>query len=145
MNGLDEELGQEEKVLPMREEKQPKRKPFHYWTVDGVEHKLKLSTSMVTKLENKYKTNVMNLIISDGMPPLSVMLTVVQAAINPWEHGTSYGDVEKMFDTWLEKDGGDQQSFYQNVIIPLMAVSGFFTEKQAAEIMESLKENGSQI
>lgn len=83
--------------------------------------------------------------MNEGVPPLSVMLTIVQAALIPWEHGTSYKDVEKLFDLWLEQDGGDQQSFFKEVIVPLMAVSGFFTEKQTAEILESLEERASQI
>lgn len=54
-------------------------------------------------------------------------------------------NVKILFDLWLEQDGGDQQSFFKEVIVPLMAVSGFFTEKQTAEILESLEERASQI
>lgn len=149
MDGLDEMLqteDKEKKVVAMNQkEEPPKRKQFHFWSVAGVDHKLKLTTSMITKLEGKYKTNVINLVMNEGVPPLSVMLTIVQAALIPWEHGTSYKDVEKLFDVWLEQDGGDQQSFFKEVIVPLMAVSGFFTEKQTAEILESLEERASQI
>lgn len=53
-------------------------------------------------------------------------------------HGTSYNDVQKMFDAWIE-EGGDQQSFYAKVILPIMAVSGFFSQKQAGELMESVE------
>lgn len=140
--GLDKELGMEteETTISFEEAKgKPKRKPFHYWEVGGKTHKLKLTTSMITTLENKYKRNIMNLVMDDGIPPLSVMLAIVQAALNPWEHGTSYGDVQKMFDQWIE-DGGDQQSFYSKIIIPIMTVSGFFSEKQAQEVMEGIEE-----
>lgn len=149
MNGLDEELqlneqGTEVSDIEQKKKEKETRKAFHYWTVGGVEHKLKLNTSMITKLEGKYRTNVANLVITDGIPPLSVMLTIVQAAINPWEHGTSYSDVEKMFDAYLA-EGGDQQSFFKNVLIPVMAVSGFFTEKQSREIQEKLAEQETDI
>ena len=142
MEGLDEELqlGENSNIVPIdKEQKKTTRNPFHYWTVGGVEHKLKLNTAMITKLEGKYRTNIINLVTNDGVPPLSVMLTIVQAAINPWEHGTSYSDVEKMFDTYLV-EGGDQQSFMKDVILPLMAVSGFFTEKQSQELMEKMSD-----
>lgn len=145
MEGLDEELqlgeNKENNIVPIDKEKQKNnRKPFHYWTVNGVEHKLKLNTAMITKLEGKYRTNIVNLITTDGIPPLSIMLTIVQAAINPWEHGTSYSDVEKMFDTYLE-EGGDQQTFLKNVILPTLAVSGFFTEEQNRKMIDAMSDN----
>lgn len=142
--GFDRELNigtEEEKVMPFeKKEEKPKRRPFHYWEVRGKAHRLKLTTSAITMLERKYKRNVMNLLMDDGIPPLSIMLDVVQLALNTWEHGTSYNDVQKLFDAWIE-DGGDQQSFYAKVIIPVMAVSGFFSQKQAAELMESVEES----
>lgn len=139
--GLDKELlGVEEGNVVQFEKKEekPKRKPFHYWEVSGKAHRLKLTTGMITTLEGKYKKNIMNLVMDDGIPPLSVMLTITQAALDPWEHGTSYNDVQKMFDAWIE-EGGDQQSFYAKVILPIMAVSGFFSQKQAGELMESVE------
>ena len=113
-----------------------KRKPFHYWTVGGRDYRLKLKASTIGKLENKYKQNIMNMI--DDMPPLSVMLTIIQAAMEPWEHGMDYSDVQKLYDRWTE-EGGNQMELFSGVIIPTMAVSGFFTEKQAQAIMEELK------
>lgn len=141
MAGLDEELeiNVTEDTARFGEKEKPIRKQFHYWQVSGKEYKMKLTTSMITKLESKYKMNIMNLVMVDGIPPLSVMLTITQAAINPWEHGISYDNVEKMFDKWLE-DGGDQQSFFGKIILPTMAVSGFFTKKQTQELTENISE-----
>ena len=64
----------------------------------------------------------------DDMPPLSVMLTIIQAAMEPWEHGMDYSDVQKLYDRWTE-EGGNQMNCFPGVIIPTMAVSGFFTEE----------------
>jgi hypothetical protein len=138
--GLDEEM-QEDKVVSMedgREAVKAKRKPFHYWEVGGKEYKLKLTTQMIGKLETKYRTNILTLVSDNGIPPLSVMLTVIQAAISPWEHGVSFQDVQKIYDQWLE-GGGNQMELFSNIIMPTMAVSGFFTQKQAESMMESLK------
>lgn len=143
LGGIDEEMEirdeeQENKVASL-EEKKPKRRPFHYWKVGEREYKLKLTTSMIEKLENKYKRNIMNLVTEDGMPPLSVMLTVTQAAMSPWEHGVDYSTIKKVYDRWTE-NGGNQMAFYTGIVMPTLAVSGFFTEKQAESMLESMKD-----
>ena len=138
LQGLETGNTDEKKVVTM-EEATTKRRPFAYWNVNGEEHKAKLTTGMIEKLENKYKTSVMNLITADGIPPLSVMLTVIQAAITPWEHGTTIERIEKMYDAWVENDGGNQMDLYTDVIMPICAVSGFFTATQAESIMASIK------
>lgn len=137
LGGLDEI---EEKNEDMEEvtKESPKRKPFHYWNVGGRDYRLKLNTSMIEKLENKYRANILNVVSVDGIPPLSVMLTIIQAAMTPWEHGISYADVKNLYEKWCN-DGGNQMSLYTEILMPTMAVSGFFTEKQAMSILESMK------
>ena len=123
----------EEKVVNMEEKK---RSPFHYWTVGGREYRLKLKATTINKLENKYRQNLMNMI--DEIPPLSVMLTIIQAAMEPWEHGLSYPKVQNLYDSWTE-EGGNQMDLFAKVIIPTMAVSGFFTPEQADLIVEEIQ------
>lgn len=123
----------EEKVVNMEEKK---RSPFHYWTVGGREYRLKLKATTINKLENKYRQNLMNMI--DEIPPLSVMLTIIQAAMEPWEHGLSYPKVQNLYDSWTE-EGGNQMDLFTKVIIPTMAVSGFFTPEQADLIVEEIR------
>lgn len=123
----------EEKVVNMEEKK---RSPFHYWTVGGREYRLKLKAATINKLENKYRQNLMNMI--DEIPPLSVMLTIIQAAMEPWEHGLSYPKVQSLYDSWTE-EGGNQMDLFTKVIIPTMAVSGFFTPEQADLIVEEIQ------
>lgn len=136
--GLDEELGNaESKVTPIEEAK-PKRRPFHYWTVKGQEHKMKLTTQMIGMLEKKYRANVLSLISGEGLPPLSVMLTIIQAAMSPWEHNMDSTTVLKLYESWCD-EGGNQIDLLSKVIMPTLVVSGFFTEKQGNSIMEDLK------
>ena len=128
MGGLDEEVKdqkEETKIVDLDEEKK-KRKPFHYWTVGGRDYRLKLKASNIEKLENKYKCNVMHLV--DDMPALSVMLTIIQAAMLPWEHGVKYDDILNLFDKYVE-EGGSQIDLYKNVVIPTLAVSGFLRRR----------------
>lgn len=140
--GIDEEIGVEEKEKSDKitniEEKKPKRRPFYYWEVGERKLSLKLNTRMIETLENKYKMNVMNLVAGGDIPPLSVMLTVVQAAATPWTHKLKYEDVRKMYDKWTE-DGGDQITFYSQIIMPTMVVSGFFPQDQADDLMKNLE------
>lgn len=111
-------------------------KPFWYWTVKGRDYRLKLKASTIGKLENKYRQNIMNLV--EDMPSLSVMLTIIQAAMEPWEHGIDYPDIQKIYDSWTE-EGGNQVDLFKKVVIPTLVVSGFFPEKQAQSIMEELE------
>ena len=126
-NGIDEEP----KVTPMR-------RPFHYWKVGDTEYKLKLTTSMIAKIEDKYRRNIIDLVSVEGLPQLSVMLTIIQGAISPWQHGIGYSDVQNLFDKWVD-EGGSQMDLYAKVVMPTLAVSGFFTPKMAAEMLSELE------
>lgn len=132
LGGLDEVKETEEKVV----EFEKKRKPFHYWTVAGRDYKLKLQAGSIERVENKYHQNIINMI--DEIPPLSVMLTIIQAAMENWEHNMSYTKIKKLYDTWTE-EGGDQFSLYTKIIIPTLVVSGFFSAEQVEDIEEEMK------
>lgn len=140
LGGIDEELEQEakaeENVVSMEDAK--KRRPFHYWEVSGQSLKLKLTTQMIEQLEKKYRCNMLTLITEGDIPPLSTMLTLLQAAMVPWQHGLTYEKVTKLYDTWFE-NGGNQMELFTNVVMPTLAVSGFFTEKQAEAMLNSMK------
>lgn len=138
--GLDRELGmaKSEPAIAVVEGNKPARRMFYDWEVGGNVYKMKLNTSMICVLENKFKRNLLSVITDDGIPPLQIMLTVAQAAISPWNHKVDYSDVQKLFDKYVS-EGGNQMDFYTNVIMQTMAVSGFFTEAQAKEITEKMK------
>ena len=140
LDGIDEVLEKEEQEeADSFKENKKKKRMFHYWDVAGTQHKLKLNTAMISALENKYKTNLMNLITSDDIPPLTVMLTIIQGAMSPWEHKIEYKKVQKIYDKWTE-EGGNQVDLYSKVLMPTIAVSGFFTESQSEAMIESLME-----
>lgn len=136
--GLDGEIVEETKEDDMKGKERTRKRPYHIWEVKGQEHKLKLSTKMIGALEKKYKTNILNLVSEDGLPPLSVMLTIIQAAINTWEHGMDYDKVRGLYDMWCE-EGGNQIDLLAKVIMPTLVVSGFFTEAQGEAIMTELE------
>lgn len=139
MGGLDEMMEapvEEEKVVNIEEQKQ-KRRPFHYWKVGEKEYQLKLTSKWIEQVESKYGKSVFSLALDDDLPPLSVMLTIIQAAMGPWEHGITYVKLQGIYDKWVEQ-GGNQMDLFTKVVIPTLSVSGFFTEKQAETIMEKM-------
>lgn len=145
MGGIDEEveIGEpkdDTKVVSFEEAK-PKRRPFAYWKIRDRVIQLKLKASFIERVEAKYgNTNIIDLVFaSDGLPALGVMLTVIQAAAMPWNHGLSYTDVQNLYDIWCE-DGGNQTELFKDIVMPLMAVSGFFSPKQTEEILARLEE-----
>ena len=140
--GMDEENEGEKKVETVEELKN-RRKAFAYWTVGGEDYKLKLTTQQICKLEEKFRCNLVTLIMqSGGLPQLGIMLTVIQAAMTPWKHGVKYKDVQALYDQYAD-EGGTQMDLMVDVIMEIMLVSGFFTENQRESVMdkrEDLKE-----
>lgn len=139
--GFDDEMKDErqsadaDNVVNLEEKK--KRKPFAYWTVGGRDYKLKLNTSTIVKLEEKFKRNLLDLL--NGVPPLAVMLTITQAAMKEWEHGIKYADVQRLFDQYCD-EGGTQLTFMTDVLMEIYKVSGFFSESQSEAMDEKIQE-----
>ena len=145
LEGLDEELKEQqaEKTETIEEAKK-KRAPYHIWTVGDKEYKLKLTAQAIKKLENKYKANIMNLIVTDGLPPLTIMLTVIQAALIKFHHGLGYDEVEEIYETYQD-EGGNMTELLSDVVMPLMAVSGFFTDEMAKSMTKMIKDSETSL
>lgn len=111
-----------------------KRKPFQIWEVDGEEYRLKLKTATIIKLEEKYKTSLINLIqVGENLPPLNIMLDITHSAMKDWNNSIKLADVYGIFDKYCE-EGGSQLDFYQEVYIGIFTASGFFTNSIAKEM-----------
>lgn len=145
--GFDEELGMEATsttpVIDITKEV-PKKQPFAVWSVGGTDYKLKLRASEICKLEQKFKVNLLLLITEDGLPPVATMLTMIQAAMVAYHHGMTYTAVQNVYDKYVD-EGGDQTKLMTDVIMPLMSVSGFFTQTQAKVLEEELKNMDSVL
>ena len=128
--GMDEENEVEKKVETVEDLKN-RRKAFAYWTVGGEDY-----TQQICKLEEKFRCNLVTLIMqSGGLPQLGIMLTVIQAAMTPWKHGVKYKDVQALYDQYAD-EGGTQMDLMVDVIMEIMLVSGFFTENQRESVMD---------
>ena len=148
MFGLDEaeEVKSAENEVPDQDDGnvlKPKRRVFAYWKVGKEEHKLKLKAKSIVRLEEKFRNNLLNVLTGAGMPPLGTMLTVIQGAGQEWNHKMDFKMVQSLYDAYTE-EGGTQLTLYMDVIMPLLEVSGFFTENQSEDLkdkMEDVKES----
>lgn len=137
--GLDNELEfgvKEENERVVTKLETPKKRPWYPWEVNGQEYRLVLTTQVICTLEDKFRKNLL-LVVSE-LPPLGVMLTIIQGAATKYEHGISYKTVQDLYDAYL-RDGGNQTKLFTDVIMGIMSVSGFFTKEQQ-EDMETKKE-----
>lgn len=114
-----------------------KRLPWATWTVGDVEYKLKLTTTAIVKLEEEFKTNLLNLM--GGMPPLRVMLKITHGAMQKFHHGMKEKDVSDLFDKYCD-EGGSQTAFMTDVLLPIYQASGFFTEGMEEVMNDKLEE-----
>ncbi len=109
------------------------KKPFAIWEVNGTEYKLKLKTATVGQLEEKLGRSLIAVFGTDGMPPLSVMLTIVHGAMKDWNSNIKRSDVDDLFDQYLD-EGGSQLEFFATIFMDIYKVSGFFTMKQIQDM-----------
>jgi hypothetical protein len=119
----------------------PERKPFQSWTVGGETYRLKLRTPDIAELEQKYKTNLMNVMGTSkgGMPALTVMLDVAHAATRKYHHSIKRADVNDIFDRYID-EGGSQLEFYTNIYMGIFAASGFFSASLENQMEGALEE-----
>ncbi|MCX0353278.1 DUF6096 family protein [Clostridium perfringens] len=111
------------------------RKQFATWEVAGDEYNLKLKTSTLCKLEEKLGTSVLNIIGNEGIPPLTVILTITHYAMKDYNSNIKFTDVQNLFDKYIE-EGGSQLEFFSKVVMDIFKVSGFFSEAQAEKMEE---------
>ena len=127
--GLSEEMRDEK-----AEVKKIVRKPYVPWVVGGTEYRLKLTAKAIVKLENKYGQNLLSVISpEEGLPPVGVLLTVIQASMEKFEHNASFGVVTDIYDSYVD-NGGDMTKLMEEVIMELLENAGFFTEEISKEM-----------
>ena len=135
----------EEEILEEKDKKvAPFRQPWAVWTVGDEEYKLKLTTSAVVELEKKLKGNLLNVFDLGSVPPLNIMLGIIQAGMKKYNHGITMTKMYELFDEYVE-DGGSQMSLMMNVLMPLYQVSGFFSEKMSKKMNSGLEEAKEEL
>lgn len=121
------------------------RKAFATWEVKENTYRMKLTTAAICHLEEKFKTNIMNLIGDEkSIPSLSNMLYVTHAAMKDYHHGIKLDDVKALYDSYIN-EGGSLVSFFIDVFMPIYQVSGFFTESLAGKMDEQRSKAKKEI
>ena len=141
LSGFDEVKESEEEKTEDIKEKKAVRKPYSIWEIGKVRQlHLKLTTSAICKLEDKYRRNLLQVITSDDIPPLAIMLTIIQAAARKSHHKiVDFKKVQNLYDEYVE-NGGSRIKLLSSVIMPILSVSGFFTQNQMEEIQEKMED-----
>jgi len=112
---------------------------FAIWDVGGTAYRMKLRTGAIKELESRYKTSLMKLIdTGETMPPLSVMLDIIHAAMQDYNHGIKMKDVEALFDKYVD-EGGSQTDFFVGPYMDVFTVSGFFSKSLTEDMQETLE------
>lgn len=96
------------------------------------EYKLRLSIKAIVDLEKKIGTNPL-MIFGDGdtIPTITVMVNVLHAALQQYNHGITLNDAYSIFETWLQ-DGNTAVDFLPT-IIEVYKVSGIIKMEEEAE------------
>ena len=116
------------------------KKLFEIWEVNGEEYKLKLKTSSIIALEEKFNTSLMSLLeVNGNITPLNIMLQITHYAMKDYNHSIKLNDVYDLFDKYCE-EGGSQLDFYQKVYMGIFQVSGFFTPSMTMEMQKGMEE-----
>jgi hypothetical protein len=95
-------------------------------------YKLRLNTRSIVALEKQLGCNPLA-IFGDGetIPTVTVMVTVLHASLQVYQHNISMNDAYDIFDAWLE-DGHASVDFV-HVILDLYKVSGIVPKEVQAE------------
>lgn len=146
--GLDEELEQgvdepKNDVFDITA-RRAKRPPFITWDTGAEQYKLKLTASAIAKVEQRFKKNLLAVVTDDGIPPVTTMLTIIQAAMLQYHHGMTFQRVQNAYDAYVES-GGNQTKLLSETIMPLLGISGFFTDSQMEILTEEMKEADSPM
>lgn len=100
---------------------------YYEFNAGGKEYKLRLATRNIVALEKNIGCNPLA-IFGDGdtIPTLTVMVSVLHASLQQYQHNISMNEAYDIFDAWLA-DGNNMIEFVP-VIIEIYKVSGLVKE-----------------
>ena len=86
-------------------------------------YKLRLNTRNTVMLEKNIQCNPLSIFGNgDTIPSVTVMVNVLFASLQQYNHGISMSDAYEIFDTWL--DDGHSVADFLTVILEVYKVSG---------------------
>lgn len=118
------------------------------WTVGGRDHKMKLTTLTITRLENRLGTNLLNVLnegntkefpARGGLPKLGTMLLILCEGMKTYDKSMTIEKACTLFDKYAE-EGYCQTDLAYGPFIDLYAVSGFFPKRNEEALKEAQQE-----
>ncbi|RHQ61648.1 hypothetical protein DWY36_02450 [Firmicutes bacterium AF25-13AC] len=118
------------------------------WTVGGRDHKMKLTTLTITRLENRLGTNLLNVLnegntkgfpARGGLPKLGTMLLILCEGMKTYDKSMTIEKACALFDKYAE-EGYCQTDLAYGPFIDLYAVSGFFPKRNEEALKEAQQE-----
>lgn len=96
---------------------------YYEFYVGDKEYKLKLNTKNIISLEKQLGCNPLSIFgKGDTIPTVSVMVNILSASLQQYQHNITVNDAYDIFDRWLE-DGNSITDFIP-VILEIYKVSG---------------------
>ena len=138
MNTIDAALDQEFNTPKVVEDNNNKPRAFVVWKIGDKEYKLKLTAAWIVRLEEQFGQSLMLAITEDGIPSLNVVLPVLQAALQKFNHGIKSTDVSGMYDDYIDS-GKTIIDLLGETIYPLLYDAGFFTKATLDVMTEQMK------
>lgn len=111
------------------------------FTAGNKDYKLRLNTRGVVALEKQLGCNPLAIFgTGDTIPTVTVMVAILHASLQQYNHGISLNDAYDIFDTWLE-DGHSTVDFV-NTILEIYKASGIVpNELKTAEEATEIEKN----
>ena len=96
----------------------------------GKDYRLRLTTRDIVSLEKRIGCNPLA-IFGDGdtLPTITIMVFILHASLQTYEHGLTLDDAYKVFDAWLA-DGHTMTDFIQ-VIVDIFKASGLIKDDRS--------------
>ena len=105
------------------------------FTAGNKDYKLRLSTRNVVMLEKQLGCNPLS-IFGDGdtIPTITVMVAILHASMQQYNHSITLNDAYDIFDTWI--DEGHSTTDFIPVILEIYKASGIIPKDDVKELDE---------
>ena len=111
------------------------------FTAGNKDYKLRLNTRGVVALEKQLGCNPLAIFGNgDTIPTVTIMVAILHASLQQYNHGISSNDAYDIFDAWLE-DGHSTVDFV-NIILEIYKASGIVpNELETKEEVSTIEKN----
>ena len=108
---------------------------YHEFEAGNKAYKLRLNTRNIIALEKALGCNPLAIFGNgDTIPTITVMVSILHAAMQPYEHGITLNDAYDIFDNWL--DEGHTITDFIPVILEVYKASGLIKPDAKEEFTE---------